>query len=528
MNSVRNLSGLKLVALAALLAAAAPLSAQPLADAPLQTQTPDAPSEPQPVVLGAAELVQRVLSYNRTVRSKRYEQGISATGLDRARAAFQPTINLSGTRGQSRLKNTHEEALIRNNLGIYEREGNDYSAGVSQLFSSGAKVEAKVTLSSFQTSTNLLDTSRPEGVLDHRSAVSLSLTQPLARDAGPEATQAKLRLARLESEAADKSSSDTETSVAAEALAAYYDLLLSHQQVLAAQERQTLGQRLLTETRALFRKGRLARADINEVENALSRYQSTLDEVRQSGRERANRLRSQLMFTAAQSPDLIRLDEPLPQVEESKFSSEEGLRVALARRADFQWRKLQVEREGVQLAYAENQGLPRIDLVASYGINGLEYQARQALKMERMNDYPNWSLGLQMQIPLGKNLQAKADIAAAALRREDALLAVKAAEVQIANEIDTSLGLRTSAAQRWQLAQQVEQRERQRFDLERRKLAAGRSDTREVLQRLERAINASLAVKEQQLAFAKADVLLRAAQGILLDAFQPIANGDKS
>lgn len=526
MNSVRNLSGLKLVALAALLAVACPLSAQSLVTAaPLPV--PGASPDSRPVALGAAELVQRVLSHNRTVRSKRYEQGISATGIDRANAAFQPTLNLSGTRGQSRLKNTHEEALVRNNLGLYEREGNDYSAGVSQLFSSGAKVEAKVTLSSFQTNSNLLDTNRPDGVLDHRSAVSLSVTQPLARDAGPQATQAKLTLARIESDAAEKSSHDTETSVAAEALAAYYDLLLSHQQVLAAQERLSLGERLLTETRALFSKGRLAGADVKEVENALSRYQSTLDEARQGGRERANRLRSQLMLTASESPDLIRLDEPLPQVEALEFSSEEGLKVALARRADFQWRKLQVEREGVQLAYAENQGLPRIDLVASYGINGLEYQARQALTMRRMNDYPNWNLGLQMQIPLGENLQAKADIAAAALRREDALLAVKATEVQIANEIDTSLGLRVSAAQRWQLAQQVEQRERQRFELERSKLAAGRSDTREILQRLERAINAGLAVKEQQCAFAKADVLLRAAQGVLLDAFQPLANGDR-
>ena len=37
-----------------------------------------------------------------------------------------------------------------------------------------------------------------------------------------------------------------------------------------------------------------------------------------------------------------------------------------------------VEREGIQLAYANNQGLPKIDLVASYGMNGLELSAVKA------------------------------------------------------------------------------------------------------------------------------------------------------
>lgn len=524
-NSAQAFSGLELVALAILVACACPLQAEPL-PAMAEAAASASPAA-ESALLGSSELVRRVLSHNRTVLSKRHEQGIAATGVDRAQAAFQPLLNLSGSRGQNRQKNTHEEALVRNNLGIYERTGNDYSVGLSQLFATGAKAEAKVTLASFLTSSNLLDTTRPDGVLDHRSAVSLSLTQPLARDAGPEVTQAKLTLARLDGEAAERSSRDTETSVAAEALVAYYDLLFSHQQLLAAQERLGLGGRLLEEANGLHRQGRIAAADVWEVENALARYQSAQAEARQGWRERLNRLRSQLMIPAGESPELIRVDEPLPKVEVQGPTHGESLGVALERRADFQWRKLQVEREGVQLAYAENQGLPRIDLLASYGINGLEYHAKPAFAVGRMNDYPNWSIGVQVQVPLGENLQAGADIAAAALRRQDALLAVKAAEVQISNEIDTSLGMRASAAQRWQIAQQVEERERQRLELERRKFSAGRSDTREVLQRIERAINAGLAAKEQQLAFAKADMLLLAAQGILLDGFQQTESGGR-
>jgi outer membrane protein TolC len=464
------------------------------------------------------QLVERVLQSNRTIRSKRAERDIAATGIERASAAFQPQASVSAMRGMSRQKNTHEEELIRQSLGIYERESNDYAVGVSQLLSSGAKVELKASLASFLTNNN--DPLRPPGTNDNRSGLSLSIMQPLARDAGRAVTEARGELARLDTLVAEHASRDTETSVVAEAIIAYYDLVLAQQRVVAAQEKIRSGERLLSEAKAMFRQGRLPEADVWEVENALARFQSAVSEARQGERERINRLRTQLMAVAADTAGAISATDPLPEVSEREIRPEDSLAVALQRREDFLMRKVQVEREGIQLAYAQNQALPRIDLVASYGVNGLDYSKRQAIRMSQMNDYPTWNLGLQVSVPLGENRQAKADIAAADLRREDALLGVKAMEVQIANDIDTTLGLRASVAQRWALWKQIQGREVQQLELERRKFAAGRSDTREVLLREERVINARVAEQEQQMAFGRAEVLLLAAQGTLLDGFR--------
>jgi outer membrane protein TolC len=125
-------------------------------------------------------------------------------------------------------------------------------------------------------------------------------------------------------------------------------------------------------------------------------------------------------------------------------------------------------------------------------------------------------MGLQMQIPLGENRQGRADIAAANLRRENALLAIKALEVQIANDIDTSLKMRASAAERWSHWQDVARREQQQLELERKRFSAGRSEMREILMREEKTVNSRLMVLEQQVAFAKAQVILESAQGTLL------------
>ena len=106
------------------------------------------------------------------------------------------------------------------------------------------------------------------------------------------------------------------------------------------------------------------------------------------------------------------------------------------------------------------------------------------------------------------------------MRRQDALLQLKALEVAIANDIDTGIGMLSSATERWTLWREVAEREQRQLELERTRLSAGRSDMREILLREERAINARLAVVEQQVAWSKADILLEAAQGQLLDRWR--------
>jgi hypothetical protein len=68
--------------------------------------------------------------------------------------------------------------------------------------------------------------------------------------------------------------------------------------------------------------------------------------------------------------------------------------------------------------------------------------------------------------------------------------------------------------------QEVASREDRQIALERQRFQSGRSDTREMILREERGINAHLAVVEQQVAWIKANTLLQAAQGTLLKHYQ--------
>ncbi|MBF0340889.1 MAG: TolC family protein [Magnetococcales bacterium] len=471
------------------------------------------------VSMGLQEFIAKLRANNKNILSKKGDANIAATGIDRAAGAFQPIGNASVVRGMSRQKNTFEEELTRQGLGTYEREGNDFSVGVTQLVAAtGAKLEGKVSLSRSLTNTDRLDPLRPTDAFNNRSGATISLTQPLARDAGNEVTEARLNVARLDTTAAKFTQRDTETNVVAEAVVAYYELVAAQQRVTAEAEKIRTGERLLNEAQNLRRIGRLAESDIWEVENSLARYKSAHSEALQNERERGNRLRTMLLLD--DSGQGIRASDDLPTVENKAVDFDATLRTALERRDDFQMRKVQVEREGIQLAYSKNQALPRIDLVGSYGLNGLEYTTSRALAANRMSDYPSWTLGLQISAPLGTNLQAESDLKAAQLRREDALLNLKAVEVQIANDLDTALAMRTSMVERWNLWHQVQKRETRQLAVERSKFAEGRSDMREILLREERVVNVGLSLREQQVGFARAQTVFEAAQGTLMDRFR--------
>jgi outer membrane protein TolC len=503
---------------AALVCAVLMFSLASFAPAAWAQSAPAAATAAREVDLPLAPFVRQIREANKAILSKRTEQAIAGTGIERASAAFQPQASVSVLNGRQRLKNTPEEALIRQNLGIYDRTGVDYSMGVSQLLESGTKLEAKATMSKFLT--NVTRNIRPTDDDDYKTFYGLTLTQPLARDAGRDVTMARTRVAELDTRAAEFASGDTEASVVAEAVFAYWDLLLAQERSASAVEKVRMGERLLQEARALNRQGRLPQSEIWEVENNLGRFQAGLSEARQGVQERVNKLRTLLMTAANTAPASLRASDQLPVVRSRPVPFEDAMRRALDRRDDYRMRKVMVEREGIQLAYANNQGLPKIDLVASYGLNGLELSAARSLSYARMNDFPTWSLGVQLSMPLGENRQARADVQAATLRRQDALLQLKALEVAIANDIDTGIGMLSSATERWTLWREVAEREQRQLELERTRLTAGRSDMREILLREERAINARLAVVEQQVAWSKADVLLEAAQGQLLDRWR--------
>jgi outer membrane protein TolC len=486
-------------------------SAAPSAAAPAVA----APASPGAAALTLAGFVRQVLQVNSAVLGQRLNQQISEQEIARANAIFEPVAKFSASRGGVRQKNTAEEDLVRQSLGIYERRNSEIEAGLSVLAPTGATVEARVGMDVVRSNLQQVRDLPKE----YQSLYDFAVTQPLARDRGSEVTRARVRMAELDAQAAAHGSREVTTAVVSDSIAAYLELTLAQQRDRLWADGVAMAARLLQEAKALQAQGRLSESAVQDVANSLLRYQVGANESRQRTLEAMNKLRT-LSMTAAvdQRTELVAV-EPLPEVHVPDAAFDPSMARALELRPDYLSRKLNLEREGVRIVYAQNQTLPRVDLMASYGINGLDYNGHDALASLRHTDYPKWTLGLQASIPLDGNRRASAELQAARLSKEKALLEFKAVETAIANDIDNSLVAMNNSHQRWEMYRQVLASETRQLEDEYRLLAAGRNDMRNVLAREEVMIRTRTALLEQALAFAKAKVAHAVAQGSLLEAF---------
>jgi outer membrane protein TolC len=477
----------------------------------------------QALRLPLAVMVQELLAVHPELQTRELQAALAAEAVTRAEAAFQPQATVSLMQNSTREKNTPEEELLRSGLGIYEREALDLAFGYSQRISTGATLEANITLSKFDS--NVAQQRRSDGGElaqdDYRSLYNIGITQPLLRDGWRKAAQSQVEVARIDGRIVEQEGTQEAIRKLAEAMAAYYDLALAEAQLKLWQEGTAKTEDLLREARALQAAGRIAQGDVLDVEGSLLRYQAGLSDAQQQLQSRMNQLRTLLMLRSSRDSAAIVASDGLPQVTAATASSEESLRTALAERADYRAERLRVEREGLQIVFAENQTLPRLDLVASYGINNLEVSAGKALgDFGAASEYPTWKFGLNFAIPLGKDRRGGAELRSAQLRRQEALLRLWQVENSIANDIDSSLVAINNSFQRWQMFNQAAAIELRQIDSERERLRAGRSDMRTLLAREERLINARNAELEQAATWAKAVVALEVAQGTLLQRYR--------
>src|SRR6185437_12764712 len=105
-----------------------------------------------------------------------------------------------------------------------------------------------------------------------------------------------------------------------------------------------------------------------------------------------------------------------------------------------------VEQEKVRLGVARNQRLPELDFKGAYGYNGLGSTPGDSLNFLESRDFPSWSMGLELHIPLGGGIKERNDFKAAKLTLQESVANLNAIQTQIANALDA--GIRKT--RRWQ------------------------------------------------------------------------------
>jgi outer membrane protein TolC len=220
--------------------------------------------------------------------------------------------------------------------------------------------------------------------------------------------------------------------------AAYYNLIFARQNVQVEEQAVQLAQETMREDERRVQVGALAPLDEKQAESQAASAESDLLTARTSLVLQENVLKSLLAFrlgewtgvTPVPSEELIAVPEN-PDVQEC-------WRAGLKNRPDLLQAKTSVEKQHVIIKYNFNQLFPEIDVLGSYGHNATELTFGENLNTIRNGNYPYYSYGISLTLPLG-NSGARNNYKSAKAGLEQLLLQLKKVESAIVVAIDNDV-----------------------------------------------------------------------------------------
>lgn len=365
------------------------------------------------------------------------------------------------------------------------------TAGLGKEFRSG--LDTRLALETSRLSSNSASVGLDP---EYRTFLILDFTQPLLRDFGSAVNTTDLRLAGQRLQQARFGYLDQAQRLVEGIELAYFELARAHEILRLRIESRELARELLDGNRDKFEAGIVPITEVQEAETAVAARDEQVVFARQQMETAANRLKD-LLDIGHDDPlaaSLLRT-EALPGTEQAWPSLEAALAAALAERPDLERQRLEIASRDIRLAFYQNQKLPRLDLEASLGVNGLAGELADpgtrgaranrgdywhSLDQAASGDGYAWFAGLRFEYPLG-NRAAEALYRRAGHEKRQALYRLKGLENTVETEVRNALTAADRGFERVRVAERFQQLADITLSQEMERLREGLTDTFRVL-----------------------------------------------
>jgi outer membrane protein TolC len=513
------LAGLLLLASAGLPGQA---RAQGTATAPASTITAQpaaVPLETLPTL--RAPLTPRSLAQALTVRNLELAYGRDSVAIGASLAAaeaalYEPILFASAKRTSIERQRTTEEKssnIFVQQDNQLDEDGRTIEAGVRQRLPLGG--ELSVSARQAQRSSNVLAKSAPPVTLEINSGLVVSFKQPLLRGAGVGITETDKRVSEIESLVAQWQYLQQLHKVLAEGLSLFWQAEVASQATRWREQLLTGTESLVQDARVRVEAGKLAPRANLELARVLLAREADLGRAVQTRDELKLRLLSSLDLEATDLPGL-QLDgqSAPPNVATSTVDA------ALAQWSPYQVAMLRKRQGELRLAFASNQRRPAVDLVMSYTQSGLANASRRAsLRIVKDGDYPEWFVGLNIELGAFGNRKAESQMVAQARRVEQSDTEISAIRQAFLNDRQAKLMARDQLLRETALTQQEVQTRQALLDDERQRFNAGLGLLGNLLQAEQDLLESRIRAADAQGRLETARLALLLADGTLLSAY---------
>jgi outer membrane protein TolC len=423
------------------------------------------------------DYIKRVLERNESLQEKVIEVEIGRRKAKGEYGIFEPELFASVSRESNKRENTAEQQTAAFGQATFSELNNIYAGGLQATAPSGAKVQLGYTLRDLR---NSLQPLRSVTNDEYQTFFGFTVSQPLLKNAWFPATLADARIAALGSDIAFQDYRRQMMVVVSTAEASYWNLYMVQEQERFFRDSVATAEKIRDDNRERLHAGKGSELEVLEAESGLALRRSKLGEAEQKRYEAANRVITLYAEPVTTGNRMVHASDQ-PALNGDAPSLFDAWKTAFEWNPDYLTQRQKVMQEYVRVGYAANQRLPQLDLKGTYGFNGLADSPANSWEDIEHGGFPSWSIGLELHIPLAGGIKTANELAAARLRRKEALVSLGELETQVANSLDTAIHKITSARQSVESYKTIVQFNQALLDSALERLAVGRVESRKVL-----------------------------------------------
>lgn len=497
----------------------------------VQSQTA-APAADEPLPLSLTELVQLTLVHNAATQAARLQAEAAGRLLQAEGALYEPLASLRWRReGQDRPRTYEERTSGLTNVGK--------TSALEQIITGATGLRGKLpTGATFEfghelrrRQSNLLASA---GERENRGTLTLSIRQPLLRNAGREATEADLRVSELEQQIERQRFVKQLVDVVGEGAGTYWQLVRARDQLLLRERALESARQLREDVRRRVDGGVAPRVDLLEADIAVGARETEQLRAQQLVQEAEARIRNLLnqpgvpgggqryraveSLPSAPAPAPAEAASQTPVEPVTAESTEATLQRLQAQWPGYQIARLRAEQEQVRLSHARNQQRPDLSVELGYNQNSLVPSFRYALEHSLRDLHPGWYVSLSMEMPIG-NTPPRSRHEAQELKRDAARLLMEAEARALGNEWATRTAQRDSGRRELALMRHEVQQREALWRAERLNHESGRSRLRQLLEAEDRLTEVRSRLIEAEVRAQLSELALQALNGELFARF---------
>jgi outer membrane protein TolC len=369
------------------------------------------------------------------------------------------------------------------------------------------------------------------------NTLQVTVSQPLLRGRGEEASAAELRLARANTAVTDAAFRAQVESVLLEVERAYWELVFAERDLQVKESSLALAGEQLERTRAQVEVGLLAPVEQTQAEVQIAARETDLIVTRNALENARDTLRAYLR--AEQLPE--GWDTPLHPIDDPEAPGvvpelDRAVALAMESRPEVQQGRALVAARAVDVAATRNGLLPRADLLAQLSTNGIggDLIVRDGFPGEIVDvvpggygdaisemlglDYVSWRLGFNISVPLG-NAAAEGRYAQATIHEDRAATELDRTRQQVVREVRQAWRGVQAAADAVLSTRKTRELASRQLEIETDRFDVGMSTNFEILQFQEVLAEARSAELRSLIDQRIAETQLQRAMGLLLDRY---------